>query len=453
MDSLFSEEREVSFSQAKGLLDSILIQSNNEGVWETEVNGHAYLNQWINEGWLRELDDHLTRTDACEIAQRFSQSLEERTTGTTSSHLRIVQDAVRDFTVAVSPDIEARSLLLEQKRNEIQREIDDLNNGIITELSEKEQKERVKEIYQLASVLTGDFRLIEDEIRQLDQKLRVEIIEEDTTKGALLKSVLDHEALLIQTDAGSAFDSFFQLLSDPSRSTELRQQLKFILSHQAADNLSASQKKYLGKLMRELSRESNRVFDIRRRTEESLRHYLESGSSQENRAVDKLISHLEKAAVHLKELDCNLKVATTLSLPVGAISIRSPENIRLRKPNEKLDTTGVEEKMNSRELSEEMLSSLDSVQVKQVAQQTKQILIENGPMSIAKIAQISPLNSGVEELVAYMRVAQAVNATIFNNNRETLQISDKFGNQLKATIPVYLLSAELFPNSIDDLVL
>jgi len=452
MDVLFSEEREVSFSQAKVLLDSILIQSNEEGVWETEVNGHTYLNQWINEGWLRELDDYLSRTDACEIAQRFSQGLEERTTGTTSSHLRIVQDAVRDFTVAISPDIEARTQILEQKRDEIQREIDDLNNGVVSELSEKEQKERIKEIYQLASVLTGDFRLIEDEIRQLDQKLRIEIIEDGSSKGALLKSVLEHESLLIQTDAGSAFDGFFQLLSDPNRSIELRQQLKAILSHQAAENLSAAQKQYLSKLMRELSRESNRVFDIRRKTEESLRHYLESGSSQENRAVDKLISQLEQSAVQLKDLDCNLKMPTTLFLPVGAITIRSPESIRLKTPDEKFDTTGVEEAENSRELSEEMLSSLDSVQIKDIAQKTKQILIENGPMSIAKLSQEVPLNSGVEELVAYVRIAQAVNATSLNG-KESLQISDKFGNKLIATIPVYLLSAELFPNSIDDLVL
>ncbi|MCE1915074.1 DUF3375 domain-containing protein, partial [Enterobacter hormaechei] len=88
--------------------------------------------------------------------------------------------------------------------------------------------------------------------------------------------------------------------------------------------------------MRELSRESDRVFQIRRRTEESLRAYIESGTAQENRAVDRLLGQLERLAIELKNLGYDLQTATTLSLPVGAASISSPESMLLKSPDEKL---------------------------------------------------------------------------------------------------------------------
>ncbi len=94
---LFSEENEISFSRARVVLDAELMRCRELGIWETETNAGSYLNEWIRSGWLREMDDMLTKTDASEIAFRFCRGLDERSTGTTASHLRIVQEAVRDF--------------------------------------------------------------------------------------------------------------------------------------------------------------------------------------------------------------------------------------------------------------------------------------------------------------------------------------------------------------------
>ena len=174
---LFSEEGEVPFSRARVRLDAEIERLRELGQWQTETPAGTYLNQWIAAGWLRELDDQLSKTDACETALRFSRSLDERSTGTSASHLRIVQEAVRDLAVAISPNVDERVTLLEQRKAELQREIDELKAGVVRELSEQQQRERIREVYQLASVLTGDFRRVEDEIRQLDKDLRVQLIE------------------------------------------------------------------------------------------------------------------------------------------------------------------------------------------------------------------------------------------------------------------------------------
>ena len=449
---IFAEDSEVPYGRARIMLDAEIERSRELGIWATETSAASYINQWISSGWLREMDDMLTKTDASEIALRFCKGLDERNSGTTASHLRIVQEAVRDLAVAISPDVNERVTLLENKKAEIQREIDDLQAGLVPALSELEQRERIREIYQLASVLTGDFRRLEDEIRSLDKDLRVQIIEGDASRGDVLLSLMEKEALLSATDAGSAFESFFQLLCDQNRSMEFREQLRSILSRPVAKQLSANQHQFLNQLMRELSRESDRVFRIRRRTEEGLRSYIESGAAAENRAVELLISKLEKQAVLLRDKGVDLKSDTSLSLPVGPIEIKSPESMRLKSPDDKLDTSGVEEKANTREPSVQVLDCLDAVQVREVAQQAFNALKEHGPMSISGLASHNPLTSGLEELVAYLRVAKAVGATALGQ-KEYVEVVDNQGVTLKASIPTYLLSADFFPEDIDELVL
>ncbi|MGV0036770.1 MAG: DUF3375 domain-containing protein [Candidatus Azotimanducaceae bacterium WSBS_2022_MAG_OTU7] len=452
LEDLFSEASEVPYSRARVLLETELSRSRELGIWQSETTAGTYLNQWIRGGWLRELDDSLTRTDASETAVRFCRSLDERTSGTTASHLRIVQEAVRDLTVALSPNVDEQVALLEAKKAEIQQEIDNIGAGVGKELSEAEQRERIREIYLLASVLTGDFRRVEDDIRQMDKSLRIEIIEGDASRGEVLLSLMEKEALVASTDAGSAFESFFQLLCDQNRSTEIREQLRNILQQPAAEQLKPHQQQFLGQLMRELSRESDRVFRVRRRTEEGLRAYIESGTAAENRAVDGLLSKLERTAVSLREADCNLGTDTGLDLPVGPVSLSSPESMRLRSPDEKLDTSGVEERANGREPSEQVLDSLDSVQVRAIAVKVLATLEKHGPLSISGLTRANPLESGLEELVAYLRVAKAVNATVLDKKEEVI-VPDRHGIDLSASIPTYVMSRELFPANLDDLVL
>ncbi len=452
LQTLFAEESEVPYSRARVALDAELDRCRELGIWETETNAGTYLNRWIRSGWLREMDDTLTKTDAFETALRFCRGLDERETVTTASHLRIVQEAVRDFLVAVSSDPKEKATLLAVKQRQIQKEIDELNSGVVTVLNPAEQRERIREIYQLASVLTGDFRRMEDEIRQLDQELRIRIIEGDAGRGEVLLSVMEKEALLESTDAGSAFDGFFQLLCDQNRSMEFRGQLREILSKPVARHLTPSQQKFLGHLMRELTHESERVFHVRRRTEEGLRTYIESGAARENRAVDLLLGKLERAAVSLGEAKCPPGTPTNISLPVGSVKVASPDKMKLRFPEEKIDTSGIEEEVNLKKPSREMLGHLDTVRIRHVARQTFKALVQHGPMTIASLAELHPLNSGLEELVAHLRVAKAVGAASLES-KETIVLRDKQGTAIQASIPTLLLTADLFPEDLKTLTL
>lgn len=448
LSELFSDENDVPYSQAHLLLNSVMETCRHQGIWITDTPASSYLHQWRKNGWLREMDNQLTPSDAIETVIRFCQNLEDRAAGTTASHLRIVQEAVRDLLIAIDPDVDERIKSLESKKAEIQREIDDLHAGIVRELSDTEQQERIREVYQLASVLTGDFRRVEDEIKSMSKDLRVQIIEGDNNRGAILLSLMEKEALLANTESGSAFESFFQLLCDQTRSTEFREQIRTLLAQPISEKLKPHQKQFLNQLMRELNKESDRVFSVRRRTEEGLRAYIESGMAAENQAVDRLLSQLEKTAIALRDDGCDLTANTGLSLPVGTPQIRSIDSLQLKQPDEKLDTRGVTAQHNEKTVSTDMLAFLDTVKVREVADKLKQLVTEHGPLTLAKVSELQPITAGIEELVAGLRVAKAINAPI-SEDTEFITLSDKQGNQLKAKIPCVYLSADLFPKQLD----
>ncbi|HEH6436973.1 TPA: DUF3375 domain-containing protein [Pseudomonas aeruginosa] len=450
INDLFAQDSEVPFGKARVALEAEL--PIWQEVYGLHDNAGTYLRQWIQAGWLRELDDKLTRTDAFELALRFAQSLDQRDSNATASHLRIVQDAVRDLAVALSPNPEERITLLTARRQELDLEIERLRMGEVPELSAPEQRERIRGLYQLTSVLTGDFRRLEDEIRQLDQRMRIRMIESESGRGDVVKALIEHEGELLQTDAGQAFDGFYQLLCDQNRITEFREQIRSILARPASQYLKSDELRYLSHLVRELGKESERVFQVRRRTEESLRAFVESGVQQERRAVERLLRQLERLAVNFKDQEVSLREPVVVNLPTGSLRVRSPSSIHLRLPEERLDTRQVAANTNSHVASLGMLDHLNTVKVLEVAQDVKQLLTEHGPMTVASIVSHRPITGGLEELVAHVRIAKAISAVVLEHP-ESLVVVDRTGNWIRANIPSLLMSAEQFPTDLEELAL
>lgn len=449
IEQVFSSgQNEISYSQARILLDAELEKNH----WYADTPAAIYINQWVKDGWLREMDNKLTKTDTCEIALRFCQSFDERNINTSASHLRIVQEAVRELVIALNENPEERIALLNQRKAELEKEITNIQTKGINTLSDQQRRERLREIYQLASVLTNDFRYVEDEIRRLDQEIRIKMIEKDNNRGEVLQATMDQEALLAQSDAGSAFESFFQLLCDSNRSTEFKEQLDIILNQISDNYLQPRQRKFLKRLLQELTQESEHIFQIRRRTEENLKTYIKSGAAQEKRTVDRLITQLEQLAVNFSKNNINLKQATHLILPTGNIEINSPDSICLREPIAAIQITDITEHTNSVVPSETVLTLLDTIQIKEVADSIYHNLCTFGPLTIAGLVEKKPINFGLEELVAYLRIAQHIQATDLNE-KESIIIQDKQGIQIKATLPKYLLSASLFPDNLEELSL
>lgn len=395
------------------------------------------------------MDNRLTLTDASEMALRFCKQFDERMAGTTASHLRIVQYAVRDLSVALSDDMSNKIKELNKQKQHIEQQIADIEAGAYLPLSEHEQQERIKEIYHLSSQLTGDFRLMEEKIRKLDKDLRISMIDNEQSRGDVMAFLLEQEQQLAQTEAGHAFDGFFQLLSDEHYNLEFREHLACILNHRASQYLNHKQKHYLSYLIRELNKEAERVLKMRRRMTDEFSHFIQSGAIHENRVVDKLIAQLEQKALKLTEQDIDLNKMLNMALTTGNIQINSPDKIKLKQADENIIIGETNVQINHTP-SEDILKNIELISLKHIAKEMKMVLKQHGSLSLAQMSQYLPIHSGLEGLVAYIRIAKMLNATEVNTQKEQIICYDKQGYAIQANIPLFMLSENLFEN-IDDL--
>lgn len=450
LTDIFSEDNEIAYGMARLKMEEFIKESRAQNFWSTEKSGSSYLREWIQAGWLREADDFLVKTNASEIALRFINSLDDRASGTSATHLRIVQDAVRDLNISLTRRAEDKRQLLLSQQAEIQREIDKIDHYGIVALTEDEKRERIREIYQLASLLTNDFRKVEEEIRILDKEIRTSMISGESHRGEILKAVLEQEeALFTKTEAGSAFDSFYQLLSDQNRLKEFRSQLTSILSGEISKYLSTKQYIYLNNLVRELSKEGARIFRVRSKTTESLRSFVENDSRTDNVVIARLLKQLNESLLNLTSSGIDLKQTTNLILSTGSPSIYSPLAIRLKQPNDRIIVEDIQQKDNINTVNSAVLSSLNAINIYELADKVRKILQEHGAMTIAQIINFEPISYGLEEIVAYIRLAKAIKVVDMNDT-EILIVRDN-ESVIEVKIPQYLLSAESFPKKLCEL--
>jgi hypothetical protein len=104
------------------------------------------------------------------------------------------------------------------------------------------------------------------------------------------------------------------------------------------------------------------------------------------------------------------------------------------------------------ELPDDLFDRFATVPIKEIAIAMQQCLRERGPLSIAGLTTLLPIEYGLEELVARVRIAQAVNAVSLHAE-EVVEFSDKDGRKIRARIPSLVMSPDAFPSHFEELQL
>ena len=275
----------------------------------------------------------------------------------------------------------------------------------------------------MASRLPSDFRKLEEETVDIARKIRVQMIEDSQTKGQLLSDVLEQENIQRKTEYGAAYEGFFALICEDNIYKNFKKQIDFILSKPIARYLDKKQQNFLHSLTEVLVTECDRVRKIRNRIDENLRSYLESADYRENQIVTSLISKLEQEAVKFKNQDFNLYTKEmNLSLDKAGVKVSSVESIgqALKVPDKEVTLGSLEEHENSNTISSDILKQLDTVRLSDVRSTIRSLIGKTSQMSVGEIIKKVNLRYGLEEIVAFVRVAREMNKAEVNESEEII---------------------------------
>ena len=128
LKNLFNNETEVSYGSARANLIEFLKQLEpdlNQADFENIVTSKSsdLLREWINNGWLTELNNNVTLTDSSQRALDFCNLLANRTVNTSATHLQIFLNELQQLYVRVGIDKKARTSELIKQKKELEEEI------------------------------------------------------------------------------------------------------------------------------------------------------------------------------------------------------------------------------------------------------------------------------------------------------------------------------------------
>ncbi|MGP9765546.1 DUF3375 domain-containing protein [Halomonas sp. AOP13-D3-9] len=415
----------------------------------TRLQAGRELRQWIRRGLVTERGQRLYATDALSSAIQFIDSLDNRIMTSTASRLSVVQREIENLEVGLNPNPESRKASIRRKIQQLESELADAEAGHVPVLAEAEAVERIREVFNLATGLRADFRRVEDSWREADRSLRQSIMSEKYHRGDIVDRLLDGQEALLDTPEGRVFDSFLQQLRQTAALDMMRQQLRTILVHPAAEKaLNRLQQQDLKLLRMRLILESQAVLQARARSEKDVKGFIKTGLAAEHHRVGQLLNDIFNTAQALDWQRQKVRRSDVASLPplgfaLGNLSV--VERLRFKTlENEQDEVLNLDQQASDlSDIEAEFWDSLDGLDRDALVQETLALLAAEGrPLTLAELAERLPPSHDLETLALWLGMAREAGIEIAGPETQELVLTDKEQCDWLFRVPMVTLSEQ-----------
>lgn len=423
--------------------------SYGEGIYPKAAK--SYIDDWINNklGYLRKYMPLNSDEPDCDLlpevekAIRWLQELQGKQFVGTESRLKLVIDLIADLVRGTSQDSDAKLAALRTQKKEIEQQIIAVEQGMDIGYSNTQVRERMFLVSDMSRQLLGEFRQVEANFRDLDRQTRKTIALSEHQKGKVLDEVISGQDVIDNSDEGSSFSAFFELLMSAEMREHLRQDLKQLLNLDETREFAVNDE-LLVHLYSYLLDAGNKVNKTKQQITEHLSRYIQE-QSQDNRRIIELIREFEKQTSAFGKLpddlyfeldDYCLKVNPSMSRQL--FQIREKEQL-----DSLLDEAEVDPSVDLSSLFD--VSRIDEQQLLQNIR--KSLYRQQGQVTLAQVIEQSPVEQGLDELLTYLKIAceQQVNAHIDDSRTETvsLQVSAESKRQLSIPLITFIREPNL----------
>lgn len=397
-----------------------------------------YLDGWASDesGWLRKYyppdDDeaHFDITPATEKAIDWLSSLSQRRFVGTESRLLTVFELLRQLAEGTETDPWARIAKLEQRKEEIETEMQRIRGGDIYLLDTTRVKERFLQLAATARGLLSDFREVEQNFRNLDRDVRQRIATWGGGKAELLEQVFGVRDSIAESDQGKSFHAFWDFLMSPTRQEELTSLLAKVFALEPVQELEPDRR--LLRIHFDWLQAGETTQRTVARLSEQLRRYLDDKVWLENRRIMEIIRNIEQTALLVREdAPDGPFIDLSEAKPTVALAMDRPLFSPPLKP-QIADLPPVD----TEDIPTDVLFEQSYVDKDRLSGQIRRALQRRTQISLAELVDLFPLERGLAELVAYFSLAAEDHAAIIDDTQsQTLIWADGDGTLRQATFP------------------
>ena len=397
-----------------------------------------YLVEWSSNerGWLRRFyppgsdDPAFDLTPAAEQAISWVMRLADRPFVGTESRLRSLFDLLEQMAVSTEADPDVRLADLERRRAAIDAEIEQVRQGNVEVINDRELKERFQQFVFLARELLADFRQVEHNFRSLDRRVREQIASWEGPKGALVGEILGERDAIAESDEGQSFRAFWEFLMSQARQQQMTDNLERVLAQPAVAELSPDRR------LRRVHYDWLEAGEHTQRTvallSTQLRRFLDDIAWLEDRRIIELLRSIESSSLALRDKPPSGNVHA-IDLPMTEISL--PFERPLFTPKQRTSIADMIEASPSHELDVDELFAQQVVDSERLADHITRNLHERGQITLADLCRSQPLEHGLAEVVTYLQLGSDRFVTTIDESVTEVVTWSSDGVERSATMP------------------
>lgn len=434
-------KRSLPFSDARSLLEDYLFHLREiRGADIYPRSARDYLEDWAagETAFLRkyytDFDDEpqVDVTPAAEKAVEWLESLKAQQFIGTESRLLAIFELLRDIVLRTEADPEARIAALQQRRDEIDQEIQRIRVHGVPPHDPTQVKERYYHLEDTARKLLADFRQVEHNFRTLDRETRERIARSDKAKGELLDQIFHDQDVIRDSDQGKSFRAFWEFLMSRASQEELRDLLKRTLTLPEVREIRPD--RFLEEIPRYLLDAGEQVYQTANQLVEQLRKYLDDQAYLENRRIMALIRGIEKTAVDLTDSppaerdfiqldDLKPDFDFTMDTPLF-----SPPKTPVIQVSELKTGEGA--------VDLDALYRQKHIDMTLLRRNIRRALETKSQVTLSQLLESCPIENGLAELLAYLHLAsQDDRAMIQETETEVVQLTTEAGVLRRVEMP------------------
>ena len=453
LTSIFNESMVVSYENIHSRLADFLndneieIDEENDILFSDTYEEKAvkYIKKWTDNGFLTNY-----RNEDGEIYYELSShsikvfdwlySLKREEYIGTESKFKSIITQLRELVEYTNEDREKRLRILEDKKLEIEHQIQRLQMGDDVKIFEEyEIVPRFKQISKLAKELLSDFKDVDDNFKNIIKDIYQKQIDPTLNKGGILQYTFDALDELKSSSQGKSFYAFWEFLLSRDMQNELEQLTNSLFSTLQERNIE-SDDRFLQNMVSHLYESGRKVYQTNDKMADKLSHIIRENDASRSDAAKYIVQEIKNSLIEISKTKGNPDISLTVE---DELDINIPFERRITfEQNESIEYS---QQPENYELDFDSLSEIGKVFSTVVIDRNiierniRKVLKNKGQTTIAEVVNLHPLKQGLPELFAYFSILNHFSHKIINESKlEAITFNEK--SKKRIIIPEIIVS-------------
>lgn len=449
----FSQQSVISSENMHVQLADFLEYKQVENDEDSEINfsdtfeekAKKYILHWTNKGFLSNYPDeqgevfYELSVHSSKVIDWLASLKKEEFVGTESKFNSILNQ-LKELVEFTNEDTEKRIELLEEKKLEIEQQIQRIKIGEDVKVFEEfEIVPRFNQLNQSAKELLSDFKEVEDNFKEITKGIYQKHSDGSLTKSDILAFTFDALDELKDSQQGKSFYAFWSFILNPDLQNKWESLTKE-LYHTLEEKAIPVNDSFLKGMKNHLYNSGRKVYKANDKMAEKLSRIIRENESSNSEATKKIIQEIKKQLVEISkqkqkpEISFELETDIEINIPFERklTTEQSETVIYTNKPIIADDDITTSEYLGKLFLQSNIDKNLLRKRIKDILQEKSQTTL------LDVIENYSGLEKGLPELFGYIGIIKEFKHVISPDKTQNIVFDVENGKQIK--IPEIILT-------------